>query len=63
MLSKIYEWRKDKMDEVLYEDDVKHRNLKAFGLGAIDGALSFMTVFGTVAYAGLLVTALANRKK
>ena len=63
MLGKIYEWHNSKMNEVLYEEDVKRRNLKAFGLGAIDGALSFMTVFGTIAYAGLIIGVISNKKK
>lgn len=62
MLSKIYEWHQDKTDEVIYGDDVKHRDLKSFGLGMIDGALTFMTVFGTVVYAAFIVKNIKSAK-
>ena len=37
MTRKVLEWTDKEMDKVLYDENTKHRGLKAAGLGMIEG--------------------------
>lgn len=39
MTKKILKWTDKEMKKVMYDEDVKCRTLKAFGLGVIEGAI------------------------
>ena len=61
MLDKVYKWWHEKIEEAEKDDNKIRGDIKAFGLGMINGALSFMTVFGTIVYVYGIAT--MNKRK
>ena len=61
MVRHILGWVDDKLDEVIEQDD-KHLHAKAFGLGAIEGLVDGLFIFGAVMYPIVLVRNLKKKK-
>lgn len=61
LVRNILGWVDDKTEEICENDD-KHLYAKAFGLGAIEGAVDFMFVFGTIMYPIMLVRSVTKKK-
>ena len=60
MTRKILDWTQEKFDDVVDNIDTeKHPNLKAFGLGCIEGVIDG----AVLAYPVLLVTSIIASKK
>ena len=52
---RILDWTDKKMDEIVSNPEEKHANLKAFGLGAIEGAIDGAVITYPLLVVGLLV--------
>jgi len=61
MLDKVYEWYDEKLEEAVNDENARRAGAKAFGLGMLNGALTFMAAFGTVVYTGLIVSAFKRK--
>lgn len=61
LLGKFYEWWHEKTDEVVHNYDDRYGNIKAIGLGLLDGTLSAMTLIGVATY-GVLIAKTFKRK-
>ena len=55
----IHKWVDKEMDKIMYEEDVKHRGLKALGLGMVEGFIDG----AVIAYPMLLAGCIYWRKK
>lgn len=62
MLDKVYKWWHKKVDEMDDYDNDFDNGIKLIGLGMINGALTCMTVLGTVVYINGILTAIGKRK-
>ena len=55
----VHKWVDKEMDKIMYEEDVKHRGLKALGLGMVEGFIDG----AVIAYPMLLAGCIYWRKK
>lgn len=55
----VHKWVDKEMDKIMYEEDVKHRGLKAVGLGMVEGFIDG----AVIAYPILLAGCIYWRKK
>ena len=61
MVKAILKWTSDKTDDLVYEDSTPKAVAKAFGLGAIEGAIDAFTVIGAIVWTGLIVKMIKDR--
>lgn len=56
LTKRVLHWTDKKMDEVVSNPEEKHANLKAFGLGAIEGAIDGAVIMYPLLVVGLFAS-------
>lgn len=60
----ILKWTDEQMEKIENNiDEVKHPYIKAFGIGAIEGAIDSLVVTGTIVAVAGVVTKVISKKK
>ena len=60
----ILKWTDEQMEKIENNiDEVKHPYVKAFGIGAIEGAIDSLVVTGTIVAVAGVVTKVISKKK